>query len=94
MAGLTSAFFRRDEIPARHAMGHVRHPRLRLPGNSRPASPDLARTLKFGTALTRLAARKPDVHKVMVEVQHLLKPRSVFRSLMLMARVMLEMVRS
>lgn len=41
----------------------------------------------------RLAARRPDVHKLVVEVQHLLKPRSAYRSPMLMARTLLEMLR-
>ncbi|MDQ3287413.1 MAG: FAD-dependent oxidoreductase [Pseudomonadota bacterium] len=55
--------------------------------------PDLQRNLRFGAALTRLAARKPDVHKLMVEVQSLVKPRSVYRRPMFMARILLEMVR-
>jgi flavin-dependent dehydrogenase len=54
---------------------------------------DLQRNLKFGAALTRLAARKPDVHKLMVEVQNLVKPRSVYRRPMFMARMLLEMAR-
>lgn len=57
----------------------------------RPA--DLQRNLKFAAALTRLAARKPDVHKLMVEVQNLVKPRSVYRRPMFMARILLEMMR-
>lgn len=55
--------------------------------------PDLARTLKLGFAMLRLAARRPDVHKLVVEVQHLLKPRSAYRSPLLMARLLLEMAR-
>src|SRR5207244_4520926 len=43
----------------------------------RPA--DFETTLKFGIALTRLAAEDPAVHKLTMEVQHLLKPRSVYR---------------
>jgi 2-polyprenyl-6-methoxyphenol hydroxylase-like FAD-dependent oxidoreductase len=58
----------------------------------RPA--DLQRNLKFAAALTRLAARKPDVHKLMVQVQNLVKPRSVYRRPMFMARILLEMMRS
>ncbi|MDQ3205308.1 MAG: FAD-dependent oxidoreductase [Pseudomonadota bacterium] len=57
----------------------------------RPA--DLQRNLRFAAALTRLAARKPDVHKLMMEVQGLVKPRSVYRRPMFMARILLEMVR-
>lgn len=52
--------------------------------------PDLHRSLQFGIALGRLAARKPDVHKLMAEVQNLLKPRSVYRRPMLLARLLLD----
>jgi len=51
----------------------------------RPA--DLDRMLKFGNALTRLAADDPAVHKLTVEVRHLLKPRSVLRDPDLVGRV-------
>ncbi len=54
---------------------------------------DLQRNLKFAAALTRLAARKPDVHKLMVEVQNLVKPRRVYRRPMFMARILLEMAK-
>jgi 2-polyprenyl-6-methoxyphenol hydroxylase-like FAD-dependent oxidoreductase len=52
----------------------------------RPA--DFEITLKFGLALTRLAAEDPAVHKLTVEVQHLLKPRSVYRDPALVQRVL------
>ena len=45
------------------------------------------RMLKFGNALTRLAADDPAVHKLTVEVRHLLKPRSVLRDPDLVGRV-------
>jgi 2-polyprenyl-6-methoxyphenol hydroxylase-like FAD-dependent oxidoreductase len=51
----------------------------------RPA--DLQNTVKFGIALNRLAAEDPSVHKLMVEVQMLLKPRSAYRDPELMRRV-------
>lgn len=54
---------------------------------------DLQRNLKFAAALTRLAAKKPDVHKLMVEVQNLVKPRSVYRRPLFMARILLEMAK-
>jgi hypothetical protein len=34
----------------------------------------LENMLRFGAALPKVAAEDPAVHKVMVEVQHLLKP--------------------
>lgn len=55
----------------------------------RPA--DFETTLKFGIALTRLAAEDPAVHKLTVEVQHLLKPRNVYRDPALVQRVLAKM---
>jgi hypothetical protein len=55
----------------------------------RPA--DFETTLKFGIALTRLAAEDPAVHKLTVEVQHLLRPRSVYRDPALVQRVLAKM---
>ncbi|MDE5453635.1 squalene monooxygenase [Bradyrhizobium sp. CSA112] len=55
----------------------------------RPA--DFETTLKFGIALTRLAAEDPAVHKLTIEVQHLLKPRSVYRDPTLAQRVLAKM---
>jgi hypothetical protein len=55
----------------------------------RPA--DFETTLKFGIALTRLAAEDPAVHKLALEVQHLVKPRSVYRDPALVQRVLAKM---
>ncbi len=55
----------------------------------RPA--DFETTLKFGIALTRLAAEDPAVHKLAAEVQNLLKPRSVYRDPALVQRVLAKM---
>jgi hypothetical protein len=41
--------------------------------------PDLGNALKFTGALTRIAYEDPAIHKLMYEVRHLLKPRSVLR---------------
>jgi 2-polyprenyl-6-methoxyphenol hydroxylase-like FAD-dependent oxidoreductase len=54
----------------------------------RPA--DFEITLKFAIA-TRLAAEDPAVHRLTLEVQHLLKPRSVYRDPALMQRVLTKM---
>ena len=40
---------------------------------------DFEATLKYSAALSRLAAHDAEVHKLMVEVQHLLKPRRELR---------------
>jgi hypothetical protein len=55
----------------------------------RPA--DFEATMKFQAALTRLAAREQPIHKLIVEVRHLLKPGSVYRDPALAQRVMAEM---
>ena len=38
-------------------------------------------------------ARRPDVHKLVTEVQQLLKPRSAYRTPLLMARLLLASLR-
>jgi hypothetical protein len=55
----------------------------------RPA--DFEATLKFGIALTRLAAEDPAVHKLTAEVQNLLRPRSVYTDPALVQRVLAKM---
>jgi 2-polyprenyl-6-methoxyphenol hydroxylase-like FAD-dependent oxidoreductase len=55
----------------------------------RPADFDSA--LSFASALTRIAAQDPAVHKLMLEVQHLLKPRSAYRDPAFMRRMTAEM---
>ena len=45
-----------------------------------PRPPDLENRLKFGAALAKVAAEDPATHKVMVEVQHLLKPSSAYQA--------------
>jgi len=62
------------------------HPDTR---GERPAN--FEETLKFAAALTKLMARDPAVHKLVAEVQNLLKPRSVYFEPDLMQRVMAVM---
>jgi 2-polyprenyl-6-methoxyphenol hydroxylase-like FAD-dependent oxidoreductase len=66
-------------------------PDLVFPDTTGPRPPDLEQTLKFGAALTRLAARDAGAHKLMTEVAQLLKPRSVYREPQFMGRVLEEM---
>lgn len=54
----------------------------------RPA--DLKTALEFSAALTRLATRDPTVHKLVLQVQHLLKPHSLLRDPDLVHRVVAE----
>ena len=51
---------------------------------------DLADSLRFGAALARLACRDAEIHKLMLEVQHLLKPRSVLRTPEMLALIQAE----
>jgi 2-polyprenyl-6-methoxyphenol hydroxylase-like FAD-dependent oxidoreductase len=53
--------------------------------------PDFAGRMKFQAALTSLAAREPDIHKLAIEVRHLVKPGSVFAEPDLARRVQAEM---
>jgi len=92
-ARLAPAFFAEVQpvLDTPWAMAAV--PDFIFPQTTGPRPPDLERTLKIGAALLRVAARKADVHRLMIEVQHLLKPRSVYRKPLLMAQLMLEMGR-
>jgi len=65
------------------------HPDTR---GERPA--DFEQTVKFGMALGRLAARDPEVHRLTSEVQHLLKPRSVYQDPELVQKVMAVIARA
>jgi 2-polyprenyl-6-methoxyphenol hydroxylase-like FAD-dependent oxidoreductase len=90
IADLASTFFKEMqsliETPWSVAMLDFIFPETR---GQRPA--DFEMTLKFGLALNRLAAEDPAVHKLTLEVQHLLKPRSVYRDPTLMQRVLAKM---
>jgi hypothetical protein len=55
----------------------------------RPA--DFENTLRFGAALTKLAAEDADVHNLTAEVQNLLRPRSAYSDPALVQRVVAMM---
>ena len=87
LAGLAPAYFaevsRLVDTPwAAAAIPDFVHPSTR---GEQPAN--FEQTVKFGMALTRLAARDADVHRLTAEVQHLLKPRSVYQDPELVQRV-------
>jgi 2-polyprenyl-6-methoxyphenol hydroxylase-like FAD-dependent oxidoreductase len=90
IAGLASTFFAEMqtliETPWSVAMLDFAFPATR---GQRPA--DFETTLKFSIALTRLAAEDPTIHKLTLEVQHLLKPRSTYLDPALMQRVFEKM---
>ena len=91
LEGLAPAFFERAaeliDTPWRSAaIPDFVHPETR---GQRPDN--LEETLRYGLALAKLAARDPDVHRLTAEVQHLLKPRSVYRDPALVQRVLAVM---
>jgi 2-polyprenyl-6-methoxyphenol hydroxylase-like FAD-dependent oxidoreductase len=93
IAGLASTFFAEMqtliETPWSVALLDFAFPETR---GQRPT--DFEATFKFGIALTRLAAEDPAVHKLTLEVQHLLKPRSAYRDPALMQRVFEKMAKA
>ena len=87
LAGLAPAFFAEAaklvETPwALAAVPDFVFPETR---GERPA--DFERSLEFGAGLNRLAAEDAAVHKLLFEVRHLLKPRSVLRDPEIVERV-------
>lgn len=52
---------------------------------------DLDRSLQFSNAMFRIAVRDPSVQRLMIEVWHMLKPRSAYQDPELMQRVEEEM---
>jgi 2-polyprenyl-6-methoxyphenol hydroxylase-like FAD-dependent oxidoreductase len=91
LAGLGSRFFAEATplIEAPWAMAAT--PDLAFPHTRGHRPPDLDRSLRFARALSRLAARDAAVQRIVVEVWHLLKPRSVYNDPALIRRVEREM---
>lgn len=58
-----------------------------MPETEGERPPNLENQLRFGGALARLAAEDPDVHKLVAEVRHLIRPSSNLQSPDLVARV-------
>jgi 2-polyprenyl-6-methoxyphenol hydroxylase-like FAD-dependent oxidoreductase len=87
LAGLAPAFFAGGcgliEVPWRQAAV----PDFVMPETQGERPPDFENQLRFGGALARLAAEDPEVHKLMVEVRHLIRPSSDLRAPELVARI-------
>src|SRR5262245_37152953 len=90
LLGLSGAFFE-EAIPLIDAPWAIANLDFVYPQTRGRRPADLESTLKFGRALNRVAARDPAVHKLTLEVQHLLKPRSALRTPELVERVQAEM---
>jgi hypothetical protein len=70
------------------------HPDFIYPETRGQRPADFNEALSFTRALTRIAVRDPAVHKLMVEVQHLLKPRSAYHDPEMMRRITAEMAKA
>jgi len=87
LAGLAPVFFAGASAVIETPWAVAAIPDFSFPETKGQRPPDFERTREFGVALTRLAARDPDVHKIMAEVQALVRPRSVLRDPDLVERV-------
>lgn len=90
LAGLATSFFAEVQ-PVLDTPWGVATADFIYPQTTGERPPDFEAGLKFQAALTSLAAREADIHKVLLEVRHLLKPGSVFRAPDLVRRVQAEM---
>jgi 2-polyprenyl-6-methoxyphenol hydroxylase-like FAD-dependent oxidoreductase len=91
LGGLAPAFFAEACGLIETPWGAAAVPDLAFPETKGRRPPDLDGMLKFGRALNRLAAADPAVHQQMIEVQHLIRPRSVLRDPNLVQRVQMVM---
>jgi 2-polyprenyl-6-methoxyphenol hydroxylase-like FAD-dependent oxidoreductase len=87
LAGLAPAFFAETCGLIETPWASAAVPDFAFPETEGQRPPDLDRVLKFRGALNRLAAVDPAVHKLTVEVGHLLKQRSILRDPALIERV-------
>jgi hypothetical protein len=78
--GLASTFFAEAQNMIQTPWSSSAIPDFLDPLTEGPRPPDLEKMLKFGAALAKVAAEDPAIHKVMVEVQHLLKPGSAYEA--------------
>ncbi len=87
LEGLAPAFFAAASALIETPWAMAAIPDFVYPETRGERPTDLDQRFKVGSALNKLAARDPAVHKLMAEVQHLLKPRSALQEPELMQRV-------
>jgi 2-polyprenyl-6-methoxyphenol hydroxylase-like FAD-dependent oxidoreductase len=92
--GLAPAFFAEADALIATPWAQAAVPDFIHPGTRGERPSNFEESLRFGAALTKLMARDPTVHKLVAEVQNLLKPRSVYFEPDLMQRVMAVMAES
>ena len=87
LADLASAFFTEAWSVIESPWGQAAVPDFVMPETEGERPRDFENQLRFGAALARLAAEDPDVHKLVAEVRHLIRPRSDLQAPELVARV-------
>jgi 2-polyprenyl-6-methoxyphenol hydroxylase-like FAD-dependent oxidoreductase len=87
LANLAPAFFVEACGVIEAPWGQAAVPDFVMPETQGERPPDFENQLRFGSALARLAAEDPEVHKLVAEVRHLIRPSSDLRSPDLVARV-------
>jgi 2-polyprenyl-6-methoxyphenol hydroxylase-like FAD-dependent oxidoreductase len=91
LAGLAQAFFAAITPLITGAWSMSAVPDFADPATRGEPPDDLENALRFGQALTRLAARDAEVHELMLGVRYLLKPASALRHPDLVRRVEMEL---
>jgi hypothetical protein len=79
LAGFAAAFFSEAERLIDTPWWTAAIPDFRDPRTEGQRPSEFEDTLKFSAALLKLAAQDAAAHKLFIEVQNLLKPRSVYR---------------
>src|SRR3954470_8881945 len=87
LAGLAQAFFAGASELIETPWASAAVPDFALPQTEGQRPDDLDRMLRFNDALLRLATEDPAVYRLIVEVRHLLKPRSTLQEPDLVERV-------
>lgn len=84
---LAHAFFTEAQPLTETPWWNAALPDLIYPETTGERPPGFAAVLQYGEAIRRLAASDPEVHRLMMEVQHLMKPRSALTDPFLAVRV-------
>lgn len=87
LAGLARAFFAGASELIDTPWASAAVPDFAMPQTEGQRPDDLDRMLKFNEALLRLAVEDPEVYRLIVEVRHLLRPRSALQEPNLVERV-------
>jgi len=87
LAGLASEFFAEAETLIETPWALAAVPDLAHPKTQGERPDDLEQSLQFGEGLNRLASEDAHVHKLVMEVLHLLKPHCVLRDPEIVERV-------